>query len=553
VTRLFAKLESFGDAVALVDGRSGAEVTYGQLVERADAWASQHPGRGLVFLEADNHVDATVAYVACVRSGRPVFLAAAGTIDKTPHLVDTYQPSLLVRSRDDRSEAEQRGDGPVCHPDLGVLLSTSGSTGSPKLVRLSHTNIKANSDSIAEYLQLAPGERAITGLKPNYSYGMSIVNSHLDNGHALVLTHASVTEDAFWATFAEQEVTSLAGVPFTYETLARVGRDLSSFAHLRYATQAGGKLHADLVRHFADQLSAAGRRFYVMYGQTEAAPRISFLPPDRASAHARSIGIPVPGGTIRLEDDDGTPIDAPDVPGILVYEGPNVMMGYALHASDLAEPAGPPVLRTGDIATFDPAGLFYIVGRAKRFIKPFGVRVNLDDVEQKLKGIEPLAVATGTDDELLLVLPVSAAARAAEARAMAIDTLGLPPHALRVETLDEIPRLPTGKTDYKALLSQLGPQPDTRPAWRRFVAYFFEEVADILGLRERAWSSIAELFRVLIGADEVSDEHTFSDLGDSMSYVQVRVELEQLLGHLPQGWERMTVAELESMRSAGAL
>lgn len=549
---LFHDLARHGDRPALLDARTGGRVTYGELLEQADALGASVPD-GVTFLEIDNHVDPLAAYVGAVRAGRPVLLLPPGGIDKAPHLVDRFRPARLWRSHEGRLDVEDRDDAAPVHPDLAVLLSTSGSTGSPKLVRLSHRNVRSNSDAIVEYLALAEGERAITGLKPNYSYGMSIVNSHLDQGHALILTSASVTEPAFWEAFEAHEATSLAGVPFTYQTLHQLGSDPTRFPHLRYATQAGGKLGADLVAHFAETFAAAGKRFYVMYGQTEAAPRISWLPPELAARHPRSIGRPVPGGRIEIVDDAGQTIEAPDVPGILRYRGPNVMMGYAEDAEALAAGAGDDTLLTGDIAARNADGLYYIVGRAKRFIKPFGTRVNLDEVEQKLQALAPGVVATGNDEVLLIAVEPRHAEAHGALRAWAVDELGLPPHALRLEPVDEIPRLTSGKPDYKALLAGLEPPVDDRPTWRRFLGYFVEELADILGLRERSFSGVAELYQVLIGVAEVRPDHTFSDLGDSMSYVQVRIELEQLLGRLPDAWERQTVAELEAMRSRGAV
>ena len=259
------------------------------------------------------------------------------------------------------------------HEKLALLLATSGSTGSPKLVRLSRENVESNARAIREYLKLDETERPITTLPMQYTYGLSILNSHLLAGGCILMTKESCVQEGFWKFFREQKATSLGGVPYTYQILKRLRFFEQEFPWLRSMTQAGGKLPADLVTEVGTWAQARGIRFYVMYGQTEATARMSYLPPEDCLKKPGSIGIPVPGGKFSLLGEDGEPVCGTGVDGELIYEGANVSLGYAKNKEDLMrgdENRG--VLHTGDIARRDADGYYYIAGRKKRFIKLYG-------------------------------------------------------------------------------------------------------------------------------------------------------------------------------------
>lgn len=322
--------------------------------------------------------------------------------------------------------------------ELALLLSTSGTTGSQKFVRLSYGNLKANAQAIQEYLEINAEERPVLNLPLSYSYGMSIVNSHLLAGAALVLTNESVLEKSFWSFIKDAKATSLAGVPFTYQMLQRIGFIKMDLPDLRSLTQAGGRLNEKLVHYFANYARETNKRFYVMYGQTEAAPRISYIPYNRVLDKAGSIGIAVPGGKLEIVEDE------------LIYTGKNVMMGYAQCSEDLAkgdELQG--ILHTGDTAIVDKEGYFTITGRLKRFIKLFGLRINLDDVEKKLEQRLQISLAcTGTDDKLIIVIEQD---EYRDAIKRTIEEIyHLHKSAFKVIMM-EIPHLSNGKVDYVKL------------------------------------------------------------------------------------------------------
>ena len=350
---------------------------------------------------------------------------------------------------------------PPLHPDLGLLVTTSGSTGSPRLVRQTLANIKTNADSIVEYLHLDANERPITTLPMHYVYGMSVINSHLAVGACILLTEDTIMQRAFWEFATQARATSLSGVPYTYEMLDRLLFYRRKLPDLCTLTQAGGKLNPDLQEKFAQFAQQTGKQFYVMYGASEATSRMGYLPPDLALTKKGAMGKAIPGGTFCLVDEHGQVLTEADTIGELVYTGPNVTMGYAETRADLARGDDwRGVLHTGDMAKRDSDGIYYIVGRKKRFLKIFGNRVSLDAVDLLLHGRFPEleCASTGRDDLLVVAVATDAAqpTEQAEIRATAIrsflaEQTRLNPAAFRTVTLPALPRNAAGKIRYQEL------------------------------------------------------------------------------------------------------
>jgi len=558
----YSTLAEFGDRAALV-GPTG-HISYSDLHDAAVRFAGRiGPARSLVFLEARNEIDSIAAYLGCLLADHPVYLFNPHDKNKAEALAERYRPNAVVRFDDGRVIIDGRHRETLdLHPDLKILLATSGSTGSPRLVKLSGRNVQANADSIVEYLQLDGAERAATSLRFNYSFGMSVLHSHLTCGASLLLTDRSVTDKEFWTLLGRHSATSFSGVPHTFELLQRLEIDWSLLPSLRHVAQAGGRLSPELVKSVATIGEKHGWRFYVMYGQTEAAPRIAYLPPEHVREFPHCIGVPVPGGTLTILDDAGESIHEPHQPGELAYAGPNVMMGYADAVGDLSTDDTPPVLRTGDIGCRNEVGLYYIVGRRSRFVKPFGIRVNLEDVQNEVRKVVFDAAVTGTDERVVIAAPLQTAS---DTEALVIDRLAglyrLPADIFRMVRFEHIPRFDSGKVDYQAVLQHaslsrsqaLSARPAITPG--SFVATVFSksylqrtfwEARKILGLTAGEWTSVRQIFEVLVGAVAIDDCATFRSLGgDSLSYVQVQVALDDYLGRVPEGWESMTVTELE--------
>jgi long-chain acyl-CoA synthetase len=457
---------NFWDATAFVGGTQvvvdehGRSVTRNELNDRVTSMAialRRHGDRLFGFLLLRNNLDGLVAYLAALRAGHvPLLLSADLPAHLLERLYSHYEPDWLLAESVEGEvllDSQLRLQVPtkqstakteVLHPDLALLLSTSGSTGSPKLVRLSYGALQANATSIAQYLGIQPDDRALTLLPPNYSYGLSVINSHLVAGATLVLRDLSVMTPAFSQILKEESITSIPGVPYVYQMLHRVGFDKWDLPALRTITQAGGRLDDRLIRNFAKLASDKGWRFFVMYGQTEATARISYVPPQRLLDKVGSIGIPIPGGLLAVDEQTNE----------LIYTGPNVMMGYAESRSDLALGdllAG--TLNTGDLARQDEDGFFYVTGRLKRFVKLAGNRISLDEVEEKIQTAlaHPAAVG-GRDERMVVWLEGQEEDLVHSCRDWLQQQYGLHHSMFRIRLVPQLSLLPTGKKNYEALM-----------------------------------------------------------------------------------------------------
>lgn len=516
------KLDRFQQQIALVLSDK-TTISYAELMARADAFAARLGAeRRLVVLGVRNDVASIAAYLGCLRHHHPVLLLAAGALDV--RIVDNFQPDARWDATDDSLWLAERPIGEL-HPDLAVLLSTSGSTGSPKLVRLSAAAIAANAASICEYLSIDAQERAITTLPFHYSYGLSVLNSHLMAGASLALTDLSVTHPGFESFLLQARPTSIAGVPYTHELLLRSGLMQRLPDSVQMVTQAGGRLAPDLVLEIASIGLARGFRFCPMYGQTEATARMSYLPPELVESHPDCIGQAIPGGAFRLIDADGATIHGPGISGELVYQGPNVMMGYGLTRADLARGPELSELHTGDIAERTSSGLYKIVGRASRFAKIAGLRIGFDDLEALLRAEGVDAVVTGTDELIAIQLPDSA--QEERLPALLNEKTGLPESVIAV-IVGTVPRLANDKIDYHAIRAAGVAQLQTR------------ETCISTGVHP-----ILAGYRRAFNAPSLPDTESFQSFGgDSLAYVNVAIAIEKSLGELPSRWEEMPISAL---------
>ncbi|BCJ91936.1 AMP-dependent synthetase [Terrihabitans soli] len=395
----------------------------------------------------------------------------------------------------------------------------------PKLVRLSHANLLANARSIIEYLGVRTTDRAITSLPPSYSYGLSVINSHLVAGASLVLTDKSVADEEFWQLFSQHGATSFAGVPHSFDLIERTGALNPPPKSLRYFTQAGGRLSPEKVRALSASAGAAGIGFFVMYGQTEASPRIAYVPPDLLTANPDVIGIPVPGGRLSLENDLGIEIAENEVEGELVYRGPNVMLGYADAPQDLARGSEVTELRTGDLAVRNTQGLYRIVGRKGRFLKLYGLRISLDDVQDFVasQGFEGAAAG---DDSGLAVAAVDIDDPEALAQAI-VAKYKLSRAVVTVANVPSIPRLASGKVNFPAVAA----------------------LRQTSMLKSAGKPSLREELAQLLGKDSISPEQSFAQAGgDSLNFIGASLLIEERLGFCPSGWEQMPVRQIEALQ-----
>ncbi|GAA1518502.1 AMP-binding protein [Streptomyces albidochromogenes] len=524
-----AGLAAHGDRTAVVTAEG--PVSYRELAVRVDLTARRlGRERRLVLLAATNTVDALVVHLAALAAGHPVLLVPGDHPEAVRSLTRAYDPDIVAHTDGGRWVLDERRpvSAHTLHPDLALLLSTSGSTGSPKLVRLSHENLQANAESIAAYLDIRDTDRAAATLPMHYCYGLSVIHSHLLRGAAVILTGLSVTDACFWELFRTARGTSLSGVPYTFDLLDRVGFEAMDLPHLRYVTQAGGRLAPDQVARYAALGRAAGWDLFVMYGQTEATARMAYLPPELAATRPEAAGVAVPNGSFRIQPLPEWPGEAT---GELVYTGPNVMLGYAEGPADLGLGRTVDELHTGDIARRAPDGLYELIGRRSRFAKILGLRIDPQQVEAMLERHGVTACCAGDDDELVVaVTGTPDAVGRTEVRRLVTAECGLPARAVRVCVLTELPRLATGKPDYRAIRELTRPAPEAPAA---------DAAASVPA------AGLCALYARILDRDDVTEDSSFVSLGgDSLSYVEMSLHLEDALGRLPDHWHTLPIREL---------
>lgn len=463
----FDLLTNFGPNIALL-GENSDFVRYSSILDLCNTESFKRTQGRLTFCLIDNDLGGISGYLALL-AGRsvPLMLNASTDESQLQQLIQRYKPKYLWCS-EAKGEAfqnasplirfrgycliELKGSENKVHPLVSLLLSTSGSTGSPKFVKLSMKNILSNAASIVEYLRLDQDSKPITTMPPNYSYGLSIIHSHVLVGATIAVTNKTLFDKGFWHFIKESKATNFNGVPFHYEILKKLKFSKMNLPNLSTLTQAGGRMDPKLLIEYAEICRSSGRKFITMYGQTEASPRMAYLPHQLSFTKPESIGVPIPGGEMWLENENGAAISSEGVTGELVYKGPNVFLGYAESYEDLFtgdEQCG--ILRTGDLAKFDSDGCYFIMGRKSRFIKLFGHRVSLQDIEDRLltNGFEVLC--GGADDFLEVFTNSSSTDQGTKIKELIIEWFKMPPRNISVYGLAKFPRNDYGKIQYNNL------------------------------------------------------------------------------------------------------
>lgn len=382
----------------------GTKLSYGELKEAMSAFTGHLGPRCLVGIVAANTIGSLIGYVSCIQSKHVVMLLREDLMgNDMSQYINTYHINALWIPEQWQGHELLQNRTPVyskygyclyhispnvvkMDEHLALLLSTSGTTGGLKMVRLSYQNLRANTRSIVEYLEIHEQDIAITSLPMSYTYGLSVIHSHLYAHATLLITGRKIYTREFWKFFHEQRGTTISGVPYMYQLIRKLGIMKSDIPTLKTITVAGGKIGAEEEEYLIEYSKKYGKRFFVMYGQTEATARISYRPWQRVEEKRGSIGIPVSGGTMWLEDTSGNVIVQPNIMGELVYEGENVSLGYAKTAQDLCKAdENQKILHTGDLGYFDEEGYFYITSRKDRNVKINGMRIDLEDMEKKLQ------------------------------------------------------------------------------------------------------------------------------------------------------------------------
>lgn len=407
------------DKVAAIDD-SERSITYGEICDFAQEFRKQLPKRSLIFILSENCIGSLLGYTAAL-SNRivPLIISASTEEGLYNHLYELYQPEYLwmpqakaegkeiVFSAWDYCLVKTGNPSTPLYDELSLLLPTSGSTGSPKLVRHSYRNIEANADNVRRLFKLDGTEKAMAILPMHYTMGLSVIASHLLAGATLLLSGRSLLDKGFWATL--KEATSFTGVPYSYEILTKMRFTRMDLPNLKVITQGGGKLTEAMWNTLAQYAAEKGKQFIATYGQSECTARMAYLPPELALQKVCSIGIAEPGGQLSIVDDNGNETFEGEAQGEMVYRGENVTLGYATCREGLLKgDENHGVMHTGDLARRDKDGCYFIIGRLKRFLKIYGLRIGLDEVERMIKAEYKTDCYCKGDDEKLVVLVTDA-------------------------------------------------------------------------------------------------------------------------------------------------
>ena len=400
--------------VAVIDD-SASVITYGDICDFVTKFSEVLPSRTLIFILSKNCIGSLLGYVSSL-CNRIVPLILGSRTEKSlyENLRDKYQPGYMwvpIEMVDELGYnriytswgyalIETGMKTPVLNEDLSLLLPTSGSTGSPKLVRHSYRNIEANAENVKRLFGLTADEKAMAILPMHYTMGLSVITSHLWSGATLLLSDRSLLDKEFWTML--KEATSFTGVPYSYEIMLKMRFTKMDLPNLKIITQGGGKLTPEMFRILAKYAEDNGKKFIPTYGQSECTARMTYLPAELSMTKTCSIGIAEPGGQLSIIDSNGNETFEGEVTGEMVYRGENVTLGYAYNAGDLIKgDENHGVMYTGDLAYRDLDGCYFIVGRLKRFLKIFGLRIGLDEIELMVKSeFKTDCVCSGTDEML---------------------------------------------------------------------------------------------------------------------------------------------------------
>ena len=375
-------------------------------IEAAIAWyGTWRAGAVVVPLNAQARERDFVPWLR--HSGARLLVHGAGHDDAARAAAEAGVPTLVPEVDGDPASAFASHDTADADPALpgaealAAILYTSGTTGAPKGVALSHRNLAANTASILDYLRLDADDSTVSALPFYYAYGASVLHTHLAVGARVVLEDNVVFPHLITEALARERATGFSGVPSTFALLLDRGQlDRHDLSSLRYLTQAGGAMAPALAARVRQAFPQA--RLFVMYGQTEASARLTWLPPERLDDKLGSAGVPVAGVELQLRREDGSEA-AIDETGEVWARGDNVMTGYWQAPEATAATLVDGWLRTGDLGHRDAEGFLWLAGRRSDMIKTGAHRVHPQDVEEaiaELPGVREVAV-TGLDDPLL--------------------------------------------------------------------------------------------------------------------------------------------------------
>lgn len=458
------------DSVALVDNE-GNRVTYGELAELMNIVGTQVDARSLIFMLCKNTVGSMIGFLGFVEHNAvPVTLSAKIDNDLLINLLNIYTPAYIWAplEEEERLEYEKvfecfgfalfrtNNDIYPINDKLQICMTTSGSTGSPKLVRYKKGNLEVNAKNVAVAFGWTEEERSICDLGMQYTMGLNVINTHLHVGATVLLTTDNLMSGDFWDYIKKERGTNFTGVPFSYDILSRLHFERMDLPDLHTLCQGGGKLTDARFIQLAEYARKNGKRFVSSFGTTETSARIACLPSELALTKIGSIGRAIPEGELFLVDEDGTVLTDLVAEGELCYRGPNVTMGYAICRDDLLKDDDfNGEYHTGDIARRDEDGCYYVTGRKSRFLKLLSYRVSLDQCENLIQQeLNTECACTGTDQQMIIY--ITDESKRAEVLEFISAKTNLYKSLFKVIVTPVIIRNNNGKTQYKEMDSRFG-------------------------------------------------------------------------------------------------
>lgn len=451
--------------LAVVDDSSHT-ATYGELCRFTEKIRKLDLKRGIVFVLCENSLGALAGFIA-FETVKIVPLLLSAAIEK--NLLHNLQilyipryywvPATLAKKPEGKVIFSEYGyelietDNEIypLNDKLSLLMTTSGSTGSPKVVRYKYGNLEANAKNVAKAFGWTNQERCIADLPIQYTMGLNVINSHLIVGATVLLIKSNLMSMDFWNFIKEQKGTNFTGVPYSYEIMMKLRFMRMDLPNLCTLAEGGGKLTDDLFMKLAEYAKEKGKRFCPTFGTTETSARMAFCPPEMAAEKIGSIGKAIPKGELFLRADDGKEISKAEAQGELGYRGPNVTMGYGICKEDLMkDDEWNGEYLTGDIARRDEDGFYYIVGRKKRFLKLFSLRVSLDQCERILKtDYEGEFACVGTDKKMIIYTTNKDAV--SNVPKLLSNKLNMSIMAFEARYIEEMPKNDSGKIKYAVL------------------------------------------------------------------------------------------------------
>lgn len=464
----FWDFTKYSDRIAVITNNE-IQYSYQEISELQNELSKWMIKGSLVCLLAGNDLGGLIGYLSCLLNENvPVMLSDKISSQNLNQFIQSYSPDYIWVSEENWLKiSEKCEDGfqekkhflgyillykknPDKHSmnkELALLLPTSGSTGNFKLVRISKENIHSNTAAICKYMKLNENDRAIAYLPLSYTFGLSVVNTHLYVGGSIFITNEKCVQKRFWDYTGKFHITFFAGVPYTYECIKKLRIDRMALPSLRLMVQAGGKLSEELQKFWGEYADRTNKQFLIMYGQTEATARISYLPHNDCLKKLGSVGVPIPGCEILIVDEKKKNVDNPGQSGEIVCKGENVSMGYAHNREDLSlKNQNNGMLYTGDIGFLDEEGYLYIVGRKNRFAKIYGIRVDLLHMEELAKKSFLKDVVVVSNDNKIFLYTNAVVTK--EKLNAFITKFPFNGNVFVIKEMDELPRNEYGKIKY---------------------------------------------------------------------------------------------------------